>query len=95
MLSYRNASPVSPLHKEALTSCLNLSRPLNRTLRIGWLLTLNMVLGGCVSVNDFKGGHGEAEALKQHLREMELLTKGLGTGSRPPSQNFGESYRQP
>lgn len=35
-------------------SCLNLSCPLNRMLWIGWLLTLILVLGGCVSVNDFK-----------------------------------------
>lgn len=38
---------------------------------------------------------GEGEALKQHLREMEILTKDPEAGSGPPSQNFGESYRQP
>lgn len=38
---------------------------------------------------------GEGEALKQHLREMEILTRGVETGSRPPSQNFEESDRQP
>lgn len=49
-------------------SCLNLSRPLNRTLWVGWLLTLILVLGGCVSVNDFKGVQREAEALGVELR---------------------------
>ena len=38
---------------------------------------------------------GEGEALKQHLREMEILTKDLGTASRPPPQNVGEPHRQP
>lgn len=49
-------------------SCLNLSRPLNRTLWVGWLLTLILVLGGCVSVNDFKAVLREAEALGLELR---------------------------
>lgn len=38
---------------------------------------------------------GEGEALKQHLREMEILTRGVETGSRSHSQNFEELHRQP
>lgn len=77
MLLYRHASPVSFLHKEARTSCLNPSRPLNRTLWIGWLLTLILVLGGCVSVNDFKGVQREAEALGVELRMEQLRAQEL------------------
>ncbi len=38
---------------------------------------------------------GEDEAPKQHLREMETLTKGLETGSTTSFQNSGELHRQP
>jgi|CXWL01.1.fsa_nt_gi outer membrane murein-binding lipoprotein Lpp len=58
-------------------SCLNLSRPPNRTLWIGWLLTLILVLGGCVSVNDFKGVQREAEALGVELRMEQLRAQEL------------------
>ncbi len=47
---------------------LKLSRPLNRTLWVGSLLTLILVLGGCVSVDAFKGVQREAEALGVELR---------------------------
>ena len=58
-------------------SCLKLSRPPNRTLWIGWLLTLILVLGGCVSVNDFKGVQREAEALGVELRMEQLPAQEL------------------
>lgn len=47
---------------------LNLSRPLNRTLWGSLLLNLILLLGGCVSVNDFKGVQREAEALGSELQ---------------------------
>lgn len=47
---------------------LNLSRPLNRTLCGSLLLNLILVLGGCVSINDFKGVQREAEALGSELQ---------------------------
>lgn len=58
-------------------SGLKLSRPPNRTLWIGWLLTLILVLGGCVSVNDFKGVQREAEALGVELRMEQLRAQEL------------------
>ncbi|MDR4470148.1 MAG: hypothetical protein MRJ68_17925 [Nitrospira sp.] len=49
-------------------SCLNLSRPLKRTLCGSLLLNLILVLGGCVGVDDFKAVQREAEALGVELR---------------------------
>lgn len=49
-------------------SCLNFSRPLNRTLWRSSPLNLILMLGGCVSVNAFKGVQREAEALGIELR---------------------------
>ena len=49
-------------------SCLNLSRPLNRRLWVGSLLTLILMLGGCVSVDDFKAVQREADTLGMQLR---------------------------
>lgn len=45
-----------------------------------------------LTVTLVRHNQGEGEALRQHLREMEIMTKGLETGSRSPSQNFGESH---
>ncbi len=47
---------------------LNLSRPLNRMLWGSLLLSLILMLGGCVSVNGFKGVQREAEALGSELQ---------------------------
>ncbi len=58
-------------------SRVHLSRPPNRTLWIGWLLTLILVLGGCVSVDDFKGVQREAEALGVELRMEQLRAQEL------------------
>ncbi len=49
-------------------SCLNLSRPLNRRLWVGSLLTLILILGGCVSVDAFKAVQREADTLGMQLR---------------------------
>lgn len=57
--------------------CLNLSRPPNRTLWVGSQLTLILVLGGCVSVDDFKGIQREAEALGVELRMEQLRAQEL------------------
>ena len=58
-------------------SCLKLSRPLNHILWIGSLLPLILALGGCVSVNAFKGVQREAEALGIELRMEQLRAREL------------------
>ncbi|MDH5740983.1 MAG: hypothetical protein OEY77_11720, partial [Nitrospira sp.] len=42
--------------------------PLNRRLWVGSLLTLILMLGGCVSVDDFKAVQREADTLGMQLR---------------------------
>lgn len=68
----------------------HLSRPLNRTLWIGGLLTLILVLGECVSVNDFKEVQREAEALGVELQMKQRRAQELDDSVRQPKEKVRE-----
>ena len=71
----------------------HLSRPLNRTLWIGWLLTLILVLGGCVSVTDFRGVQREAEALGVELQMEQRRARELDDSVHQPKEKIRELER--
>ncbi len=74
-------------------SCLNLSRPLNRMLWVGSLLTLILILGGCVSVDDFKAVQREADTLGTQLRMEQQRAQELDGTVRRLKEKIRESER--
>ncbi len=74
-------------------SCLKRSHPLNHILWSGWLLPLILALGGCVSVNAFKGVQREAEALGVELRMEQLRAQKLDSQVHQLSEKVRELER--